>query len=478
MLTRLLLLLKLAKSDGLVLIFTYDGGDPIELPIRIAASVGNSTVKKTIKVCSNPVFYRSSQLGITEPIKIIKPYYLIEYNYNKQEPGPNIFLVENEDVKDRYKTTVNRFLVGRKAVVIFKNFKPYYDKISFQKTFVDFHLEDQKSFSDLIGANNSVSPAKTETAKGNESKTTVTSSEREKNEITFISVLAAELEQFWTDIQSVQPRSEKVVYVLDQVESSIKSCIGGPDIITPASLEIYVKNNFSNINSTDLMRATTALQNIKDYSLYAINTFQIKNMDEIRLSVSYIKDNVAVSVDPDPFVFPVLGGLKLDFSTGFFFSNLNDRKYIIADAPSITRSTTLPDGTVQDQTVSMRKVIEETNSKYKIGFGILSHFYPRLSKWFSLGFTSGFILKDDLAVQFPIGGSLMFGRQSRIILSAGKVFGEANTLSNRYTVGTEIEASSVTNVNSDNLVTKKFGSGWFFAITYNFGGTSVGNGTP
>jgi hypothetical protein len=262
--------------------------------------------------------------------------------------------------------------------------------------------------------------------------------------------------------------------VLDQVKASIKSCIGGPDVVTAASLESFIKSKFKTVNTSELNRATTALQYLEDYSLYATNSFQIKNMDELRLNVSYFKNNVAVDVDNDPFVIPILCGLKLDFSTGFLFSNLSDRKYFIADAPSITRQETLPDGTVQDQTIAMKRVVEETDSKFKVGLGILSHFYPRLSKWVSVGFTSGFILKDNLAVQFPIGGSLMFGRESRIVLSGGKVFGEANRLSDRYTVDKAVEESTLKNVTSDNLVTKKFKSGWFFALTYNFGGTSIG----
>jgi len=149
---------------------------------------------------------------------------------------------------------------------------------------------------------------------------------------------------------------------------------------------------------------------------------------------------------------PIYGGMKIDFSTGFFVTNnLYNRTYSI--------SNYLAD--------SSMKVIsqDKNNSLAQFSVGALMHISPRCKGYIKPGFAFGLGLNsaDLTKVQVYIGASAIFGLKEQFIISAGLSLANVDYLKGKYSLGTP-----TINLNDDTPLTEKvIRAGWFISFTYN-----------
>lgn len=427
--------------------------------------------------CLDPHFYFSYYLNVKLPQKDQRGFYVIEQDFSSINNGPQIFRyssVQDGVTKNySYQRNIKKALrVGFNATVVFKFFSPEYSKIENTLTFDDLNQEDRALFESFMKGSKGTKD--TGIATPTVEKTMPTSATTNAY-MKIATVLVSDLTLFKNDIYGLSPGSADVTSALNRVKENIKNCIPDLATVTPLNLLIVLRKGGENPEYLTIVdKAVELLYLIEEYSAHVPPSFQIKNADVLESTVNYYMNNESTPKYTRDFQMPILGGLKVDFSSGFIFSNLVDRAYIINDAQPIEKNVTGTDGEVTTQSVAMKRVSLEQQSKFKLGFGVLSHFYTRMYEWGSLAFTSGFIVKDDLAIQFPIGGSILIGRKPRLSLSSGLVIGERSELSSRYKLDTDVEATTFTNVTEDKLTVKRYKTGWFFAFTYNFGGVSIG----
>jgi hypothetical protein len=166
-------------------------------------------------------------------------------------------------------------------------------------------------------------------------------------------------------------------------------------------------------------------------SIYSRSVF-VKNEDLVKIS---IKRNDGKSIFQHDF--NTKGGFKLDVSTGLFVTGLRDKNYSFIDSTVWYRRDssgfTPSSGNIYDTTG--RIVIQEQDSRSRIGVGVLLHAYPRLSRYVNVGLAAGFLTTANIDLNLMAGFSLMLGNGRRIVLSGGCIWGKVNRLSTAYKTG-------------------------------------------
>ncbi len=180
--------------------------------------------------------------------------------------------------------------------------------------------------------------------------------------------------------------------------------------------------------------------------------------DEIEINIDIsaeklnCKRNVPVNYNQ---TYKIIGGLKIDFSTGVFFS-MGSHDFKGRDLEYV------PEGS--DSTVIIND--KNSNNALMISIGALAHFYRRTNKTTHLAFSPGVstTLNFD-AVNIHVGGSIIFGRENRGILTIGPVFRETKILRNGYGYNKEYLKKLLPD---DPPTSNKFPAvGAFIAFTYN-----------
>lgn len=149
---------------------------------------------------------------------------------------------------------------------------------------------------------------------------------------------------------------------------------------------------------------------------------------------------------------PVYGGVKIDFSTGFFVTNnLYDRKYSVGSFPS-------------DSTMSIISE-DRNNSIAQFSLGALVHVSKRCRGSFKPGLTFGLGLNStDLTnLQAFFGLSVMFGSNEKFIISSGVSLANVDYLKGKYSLGKSYSGLT----NDTDLTEKVIKGGYFISFTYN-----------
>src|SRR5690606_15641530 len=162
--------------------------------------------------------------------------------------------------------------------------------------------------------------------------------------------------------------------------------------------------------------------NTKFHYQYSIP--QLQNADKIIFNISINpKKNMegAIHMTDELIEVPLRGGWKIDFSTGFYYSNVKNREFGLKDV-------------IRGDTLSAKEIIDEgvkNAGRHTAGITALMHIYPRVgSVQPSLTFGVGKSL--DLNYSFLFGGSLLLGKDNRFAISSGFNFSNVKTLSNKY----------------------------------------------
>lgn len=153
--------------------------------------------------------------------------------------------------------------------------------------------------------------------------------------------------------------------------------------------------------------------------------------------------------DPNFWVVPVRGGMKIDFSSGVFFTGLTDESYV-------TREVTDGGG-------NMRRIVQRGGEEddFSATVGALAHVHRRgfpVAASFGVG-TSG------SRFNYYVGPSLLLGREQRWVLTAGLTGSNVKRLAGGLRVGDTFQPEN------DNIPTEsRFRYGFFVGFSFNFTG--------
>lgn len=158
-----------------------------------------------------------------------------------------------------------------------------------------------------------------------------------------------------------------------------------------------------------------------------------KSSDEIKIEIPFL----------------VRGGLKIDFSTGIFLSNIADRKYV--NKPNY----------VKDSIIGYNFVKED---KKPISYGIAGymHAYWRFASNLNASLTLGLGIDQNTQVKIMPGISFILGRKERFVINIGGVVGKIKELSNVQ------DENHVYKVSTEPIYSEPYKTGGFVGISYNF----------
>jgi hypothetical protein len=127
-----------------------------------------------------------------------------------------------------------------------------------------------------------------------------------------------------------------------------------------------------------------------------------------------------------------MGGIKLDFSTGFVFGWPSDRVY---DVRKITTDTG-----------SKNEIVESKDNEAlcAVAPAIFLHVYPRNGRDFTFAGTLGLAMNGSTIFDYYLGGSALFGASQRGVLTIGVGVRTITKLSGKYKEHDEFPADAGT----------------------------------
>lgn len=190
--------------------------------------------------------------------------------------------------------------------------------------------------------------------------------------------------------------------------------------------------------------------------------------------------------------YQVQAGLKIDFSTGLFYTSLGNSTFVTGnqnfqyrDAVQTVDPATGDIKTTYNPTLltATRKVILKNPSR-SFGTGVLAHVYVRTGAFYDFGLATGVFLNSS-QVQGLIGPSIMLGNKTkRFCLSGGLAVGQEQVLSAEnqqyfydgksriYNNAAEVP-QAYTSDSSPATVSHMNYHNWFVALTYNLSSTKT-----
>ncbi len=143
------------------------------------------------------------------------------------------------------------------------------------------------------------------------------------------------------------------------------------------------------------------------------------------------------------------GGLRLNFSTGFFYSNLIEKSYYLKERNSSTKS-----------------VLEEKSNNFDVSIGGLAHLTYKFSSYTDIGLNLGISVSPlDGKTRYLLGGGFLVGKKDKIGLTAGATVAKLNKLSG--TVQTDAQGNFVPLAITGVPLTQQNKWGFYFGISYN-----------
>ncbi|MEO6232678.1 MAG: hypothetical protein ABJB11_15085 [Ferruginibacter sp.] len=227
------------------------------------------------------------------------------------------------------------------------------------------------------------------------------------------------------------------------------------------------KKYYSDLDKIESFVDNYITQNIKVNILKLYSTFNeinytIKFTDLAEKDLSTItikvdpKENTPCQIEPQVYKINVAtkGGIKIDFSTGFFLSfgkkDFLDQTYHYEDIPN-------------DDT--KEKIIKDKNrNKVFPSLGALMHAYIRTGGYVQPALSFGLSLNDQTNVNYHFGASAIFGQNRRLIATFGFTLSKPQILSGQYDEGQEILKSEAP-TDIPRQATNRWGN--FISLTYN-----------
>ncbi len=221
-------------------------------------------------------------------------------------------------------------------------------------------------------------------------------------------------------------------------------------------------------SETQIQKLALFFNRLNNFQSIVYTAFRTKNRDNLLLQFKDDKGRIRKEEE-----LRLSNGFKVDFSTGIFITGLKDHEYVFKDT-TVSYITT---GGTDARDTTGNFIIRENSSKRKIGFGLLTHAYPRLSSNYNFGIATGISVNTEAEVNLLAGLSLMLGSQRRVVFSGGLIWGKANRLSKTVYEGFNRKAGDVTGTSApvfystpNNVVPiiNDWQRSWFMGVSYNF----------
>lgn len=221
-----------------------------------------------------------------------------------------------------------------------------------------------------------------------------------------------------------------------------------------------LKSSVSKTDYQEIIRESQALYKaLRNQNSYRAVSDPIQaSKDEIVFDIKIepkkdIKNLTSLEKRDFKYVVPIAGGVKIDFSTGVFYTrNLYNRSYYLT--PSTSDST-------------MSTINESRNNSFgQVSLGALMHVSPRSTSIFkpSFSFGLGFSSTDITDANFFVGASCIIGSRERFIITAGYSAAPVDYLKGRYDVDQEYRTADL---DESELTEKTLKGGGFLSFTYN-----------
>jgi hypothetical protein len=175
-----------------------------------------------------------------------------------------------------------------------------------------------------------------------------------------------------------------------------------------------------------------------------------RKADEIKIAyiIKEKYDKTPAIIERDSLTVLVKKKFNINVSTGGVLTWLNDYKYTTANVKT-------EDGTVQ-------QIALKNSGKVEFATGVLAHVYANCKPNFSPALSFGFAVNGDNELRYLAGGSLIFGRKQRIVVSGGVAAGKTDRLAENQQIGQKVES-----MEEVQLVSSIKAKG-FVSFTYNF----------
>lgn len=197
---------------------------------------------------------------------------------------------------------------------------------------------------------------------------------------------------------------------------------------------------------------------------------QVKNVDQYLFKLSITpKEGVntgARVLNQDIYV-DVLGGFKVDVSSGLFVTKLLDMNYSLRPDSSVLKSQ---NGLIDSIVYNRRnKVLEQPAGDLDFGLASFFHFYPKLTPNLNIAFSlgAGVTLNEKPKLRYLAGFSILAGKANRLGITAGWAMGYVDQLAVRYNDQRDA-AGNIYTLAADTKVdlSKQFKVNGFAALTY------------
>lgn len=221
---------------------------------------------------------------------------------------------------------------------------------------------------------------------------------------------------------------------------------------------------------------------VANYRVFDSKSILIQNRDVINLTLNKYHNGQLKTISNEALrSYHTSGGFKIDFSVGLFGSGLINKSYTtIGQVVMDTAYFQNPNGTIDRDSivaidsVEMRKIIKDDLGKFDIGPAIFLHGYWRTGIDINISGTFGLSINQSGSPRFLLGLSALFGKDSRWVISGGGAWSKIKDLASGYEENQVIPTSVL--LQNSTLPTKDvWKSNLFIAVSWNFGGFTIGN---
>lgn len=190
--------------------------------------------------------------------------------------------------------------------------------------------------------------------------------------------------------------------------------------------------------------------------------------DEVNLCLSLRANTLLTCNYPNQLTaqrrIPVVGGWKVDFSTGVLMSGKFMNNHFFGQELYY-------EGVYEDSRQSFIRQ-KQTGTRLLLSVGAFAHLYKRTGRQVSWAISPGLSTTTAFdGLLFHLGGSALLGRETRLVITLGGTFRESILLDRRYRVDSAYPTESLPQEVPTVRVFPRVG--WFLALTYNLSSFKV-----
>lgn len=391
---------------------------------------------------------------------------------------------------------VKRFAptVRRDLLISVSNFHPYRDSfslaISYNDNFMDNAQLFTSAFSGLLGNKAAPAEVKADSTKDVASlhaKKVSVCSPLDKFTLLRDDLKTYYMQKFKTEQLKLEEIEKGLSYIRQRLADTLLNIPNASEqaIIKRGQELADEQKKFTATSLSDYLNmvndAAYWFGRISHYSYFDTKKIHIRNQDEINITLNRYRDGVLMTPQYEALrTYKTSGGFKLDFSVGLFGSALMDLSYAAVTTPFLdTLRFRDASGAVRTDTMGIDstnryKITKDGKGNFNIGPAVLMHFYWRTGIDINVGGTVGLSINQSGQPRYLLGGSLLLGRDSRWVISYGGSFGTVKALGTGLNEGDLVKSDKLNN-NQVPLI-DKWSSSWFFSVSFNFAGFSLGSG--